>query len=58
MTDADAIIRALGLEPHPEGGFYAETWRDPAPAGQRVQELGRSQVRAPVTEERVQLTGR
>jgi len=34
-TDADAIIEALGLKPHPEGGFYAETWRDPAPEGQR-----------------------
>ena len=32
---SDAIIRALGLKPHPEGGFYAETWRDPAPEGQR-----------------------
>ena len=21
-TEAEAIIRALGLEPHPEGGFY------------------------------------
>jgi predicted cupin superfamily sugar epimerase len=25
---ADEIIRALSLEPHPEGGYYAETWRD------------------------------
>ncbi len=25
--DATAIIEALGLEPHPEGGFYAETYR-------------------------------
>ena len=32
---SDAIIRALGLKPHPEGGFYAETWRDPAPEGER-----------------------
>lgn len=29
---ADAIIEALGLQPHPEGGAFAETWRD-APAG-------------------------
>lgn len=29
---ADAIIRALGLQPHPEGGHYRETWRD-QPAG-------------------------
>jgi predicted cupin superfamily sugar epimerase len=25
---AAAIIRALKLEPHPEGGHYRETWRD------------------------------
>jgi predicted cupin superfamily sugar epimerase len=30
--EADAIIRALNLQPHPEGGHYAETWRD-APNG-------------------------
>ncbi|MGD1877827.1 MAG: cupin domain-containing protein [Kiloniellaceae bacterium] len=33
MTDADndaaTIIRALGLLPHPEGGHYRETFRDP-----------------------------
>ncbi len=34
-AEIDAIIRALALEPHPEGGFYAETWRAPAPEGQR-----------------------
>ncbi|MFD1331155.1 cupin domain-containing protein [Methylopila musalis] len=28
--DADAIVRLLGLKPHPEGGFYRETFRDPA----------------------------
>lgn len=28
---ADELIAALGLIPHPEGGHYAETWRD-APA--------------------------
>jgi predicted cupin superfamily sugar epimerase len=27
--EADAIIRALGLKPHPEGGHYRETFRDP-----------------------------
>lgn len=32
---ADDIIRQLGLEPHPEGGHYRETWRAPAPAGER-----------------------
>jgi len=26
----EAIIAALGLEPHPEGGHYRETFRDPA----------------------------
>jgi uncharacterized protein len=25
---ADAVIAALGLEPHPEGGWYRETFRD------------------------------
>lgn len=28
--DADELIRRLGLEPHPEGGWYTETWRAPA----------------------------
>lgn len=27
---ADEIIDLLGLEPHPEGGRFAETWRAPA----------------------------
>lgn len=26
--NADDIIRVLGLSPHPEGGFYRETYRD------------------------------
>lgn len=34
-NEPDAIIRALRLAPHPEGGHYAETWRDPAPEGGR-----------------------
>lgn len=25
----DAVIEALGLLPHPEGGHFRETWRDP-----------------------------
>ncbi|MEL7254391.1 MAG: cupin domain-containing protein [Pseudomonadota bacterium] len=29
--DAQAIIDALGLEPHPEGGFFRETWRAGGP---------------------------
>lgn len=27
--DADRIIRELGLAPHPEGGHFRETFRDP-----------------------------
>jgi predicted cupin superfamily sugar epimerase len=26
-AEAAALIRALGLAPHPEGGWYRETWR-------------------------------
>jgi predicted cupin superfamily sugar epimerase len=29
-SEAQALIDALGLMPHPEGGFYRETFRDPA----------------------------
>ena len=32
---AEEIIAVLGLAPHPEGGWYAETWRDAAPEGER-----------------------
>ena len=32
---ADEIIRLLGLAPHPEGGFYRETWRDRPADGTR-----------------------
>ena len=32
--DADEVIERLGLVPHPEGGWYRETWRDlPADGG-------------------------
>jgi len=34
-ANADAVIAAAGLQPHPEGGWYAETWRARAEAGQR-----------------------
>jgi hypothetical protein len=34
-ADADSLIAALNLQPHPEGGWYAETHRIPAPEGQR-----------------------
>jgi predicted cupin superfamily sugar epimerase len=32
---ADDIIRILGMIPHPEGGHYAETWRDSPTDGSR-----------------------
>lgn len=31
--DADALARSLGLAPHPEGGFYAETFRSDLSVG-------------------------
>lgn len=33
MSEADRIIAALGLEPHPEGGWYRQTWAGPEVAG-------------------------
>ena len=30
---AASVIDTLGLVPHPEGGWYAETWRAPEPVG-------------------------
>jgi predicted cupin superfamily sugar epimerase len=35
MTDGGAIVEALAMQPHPEGGWYVETWRAPAPPGER-----------------------
>lgn len=35
-ASAEAIIRQLGLVPHPEGGHYRETFRDPAQIGGRA----------------------
>ena len=32
---APDVIERLGLRPHPEGGWYAETWRAEAPDGER-----------------------
>jgi len=29
-TSPDQLITALGMQPHPEGGHYVETWRGPA----------------------------
>ncbi|WP_421117961.1 cupin domain-containing protein [Aquihabitans daechungensis] len=35
--DAGEVIEQLGLVPHPEGGWYRETWRDlPADGGRGV----------------------
>ena len=33
--DALGIIEFLGLKPHPEGGQYAEIWRETGPDGSR-----------------------
>jgi uncharacterized protein len=33
MTEADRIIEKLGLQPHPEGGWYRQTWEGPQIAG-------------------------
>lgn len=30
MSGPDEVIAALQLAPHPEGGWYRETWREPA----------------------------
>jgi len=32
---ANDLIQALSLEPHPEGGYFRETWRAPCPPGAR-----------------------
>ena len=31
--DPDDLIARLGLEPHPEGGWFRETWRAPVVDG-------------------------
>jgi predicted cupin superfamily sugar epimerase len=31
----EALVERLGLKPHPEGGWYAETWREPAATDER-----------------------
>jgi predicted cupin superfamily sugar epimerase len=36
MSDADRLIAALGLVPHPEGGHFRETFRDAAGPGGRA----------------------
>lgn len=36
MQSAQAIIDQLNLQPHPEGGWYRETWRAEAGPGERA----------------------
>ncbi|WP_292962030.1 MULTISPECIES: cupin domain-containing protein [unclassified Novosphingobium] len=36
MAAAPSLIATLGLSPHPEGGWYRETWRAPAQPGTRA----------------------
>ncbi|MEM9140792.1 MAG: cupin domain-containing protein [Pseudomonadota bacterium] len=36
MQSAKSLIAMLELAPHPEGGWYRETWRAPADAGTRA----------------------
>lgn len=36
---ASEIVSLLGLEPHPEGGFYKQTFADAAPQGRPVSTL-------------------
>jgi predicted cupin superfamily sugar epimerase len=35
MAEGQAIIEILGLRPHPEGGWFTETWREPLTEGAR-----------------------
>ncbi len=35
MRPGESLIEALGLVPHPEGGWYRRTWEAPAKAGER-----------------------
>jgi predicted cupin superfamily sugar epimerase len=45
QTRADELISALQLMPHPEGGFYRETYRSPS----AVQSLSPLELRSAVT---------
>lgn len=36
MSSAQDIIDRLDLQPHPEGGWFRETWRAPAEDGERA----------------------
>ena len=33
---AEELVKLLELKPHPEGGWYRETWRTPSPDGKRA----------------------
>ena len=35
MRPGESLIEALGLVPHPEGGWYRRTWEAPASVGER-----------------------
>jgi predicted cupin superfamily sugar epimerase len=35
VRPGESLIEALGLEPHPEGGWYRRTWEAPADVGER-----------------------
>ena len=35
MSDPETLIARHGLQPHPEGGWYRETWRAEAASGER-----------------------
>lgn len=37
MSPAKTVIEELRLSPHPEGGWFRETWRAPADDGERAQ---------------------
>lgn len=37
MTCANELIDRLDLQPHPEGGWFRETWRAPSAPGERAQ---------------------
>jgi len=39
---ADEVVALLGLEPHPEGGCYAETWQDASGRGSAIYYLLRA----------------
>lgn len=36
MTTAEELIQSLNLAPHPEGGWYRETWRSASAPGERA----------------------